>query len=431
MASYAVPLTIALLVLLLFLRVPVAFGILVAASCGMWMVAGLNVLLGVLETVPLSSVSNYEFITVPMFLMMAEFVIISGVADGIFTAAAAWVGRLRGGLAIATALAGAGFAAICHSSTASAATLSATSVPAMLRANYEPRLAFGVVAISGTLGMLIPPSVAMVLYGLIADVNLGRLFIAGVIPSVVVAFTIILTVMVLVRLDPARAPAAKVYSWAEKWRTLKVALPMVGLFLGVVGVIYSGVATPTEASALGAFGAFLIALGMKRLNWERTLQAAYNACKTTCMVLLVVMCAHVLAYFLVMTHVTEDLLGWVGGLGMPPWVLLVVIYAIYLVLGCFLDLAAMLVLTIPVVLPLIKSLGYDPVWFGIMVIVLGEVGMVTPPVGLNVFVVARVTKQPVSEVFKGVLPHVVAHLFAIALLTVWPALVLWLPGTMK
>jgi TRAP-type C4-dicarboxylate transport system permease large subunit len=149
------------------------------------------------------------------------------------------------------------------------------------------------------------------------------------------------------------------------------------------------------------------------------------------MVLLVVMCAHVLAYFLVMTHVTENLLAWVGTLGMPAWGVLIVIYVIYLVLGCFLDLAAMLVLTIPVVLPIVKSLGYDPVWFGIMVIVLGEVGMVTPPVGLNVFVVARVTQQPVAEVFKGVMPHVVAHLFAVAILTIWPALVMWLPGTMK
>jgi tripartite ATP-independent transporter DctM subunit len=271
----------------------------------------------------------------------------------------------------------------------------------------------------------------MVLYGLIADVNLGRLFIAGVIPSVVVAATIILTVVVLVWLNPDSAPPARRHSWSEKWRALKVALPMVVLFLGVVGVIYSGVATPTEASAMGAFGAFLIALAMKRLDWQATLHAAYRAGKTTCMVLLVVMCAHVLAYFLVMTHVTENLLAWVGTLGMPAWGVLIVIYVIYLVLGCFLDLAAMLVLTIPVVLPIVKSLGYDPVWFGIMVIVLGEVGMVTPPVGLNVFVVARVTQQPVAEVFKGVMPHVVAHLFAVAILTIWPALVMWLPGTMK
>ncbi len=420
-----------LLVLLLLLRVPVAFGILLSASCGLWAVAGWDVLLGVLETAPLSSVSNYEFITVPMFLLMAEFVIISGVADGIFTAAAAWVGRMRGGLAIATALAGAGFAAICHSSTASAATLSATSIPAMLRANYEPRLAFGVVAISGTLGMLIPPSVAMVLYGLIADVNIGQLFIAGVIPSVVVAATIILTVMFLVWLNPERAPPSQVYSWPEKWRALKVAFPMIALFLSVVAVIYSGVGTPTEASAMGALGALVIALGMGRLTWAGAMQAAYRAGKTTCMVLMIVMCAHVLAYFLVMTHVTENLLAWVNTLGMPRWGILLVIYAIYTVLGCFLDLAAMLVLTIPVVLPLIKSLGYDPVWFGIVVIVLAEVGMVTPPVGLNVFVVARVTGQPVGEVFRGAWPHVVAHMIALAILTIWPELVLWLPGTMK
>jgi len=431
MENLAVACTVGGLILLLLLRVPVAFAILVSASGGILMVSGSDALFGVLETVPLSSVSNYEFITVPMFLLMAEFVILSGVADGIFSAAAAWVGRLRGGLAIATALAGAGFAAICHSSTAAAATLSATSIPAMLRANYEPKLAYGVVAISGTLGMLIPPSVAMVLYGLISDVNLGQLFIAGIVPSVIVALTIILTVMVLVRLDPTSAPPARKHTWKEKWQALRVALPMVLLFFGVVGVIYTGIATPTEASAMGACGAFVIALATRRLSFAGAWNAAYKAARTTCMVLMVVMCAHVLAYFLVMTQVTENLLAWVSGLGVPPWGILIVIYAIYLVLGCFLDLAAMLVLTVPVVLPLIKSLGYDPVWFGVIVIVLGEVGMVSPPVGLNVYVVARVSQKPAREVFKGVLPHVLAHMVALAILTLWPALTLWLPGTMK
>ncbi|RYZ11920.1 MAG: TRAP transporter large permease subunit, partial [Comamonadaceae bacterium] len=191
MADHALPITLGLLALLMLLRIPIALAILAAASAGLAMVAGPDALMGVLESAPLSSVSNYEFITVPLFLLMAEFVIASGVADGIFSAAAAWVGRMRGGLAIATAIAGAGFAAICHSSTAAAATLSSTSIPAMLRANYEPRLAYGVVAISGTLGMLIPPSVALVLYGLIADVNIGRLFIGAVFPSVLVAATIV------------------------------------------------------------------------------------------------------------------------------------------------------------------------------------------------------------------------------------------------
>ena len=431
MGAFTVPIIVAALVLLTLLRVPIAFSILVAASAGIAMVSGSAALMGVLETAPISAVSNYEFVTVPLFLLMAEFVIISGVADGIFAAAAAWVGRMRGGLAIATALAGAGFAAICHSSTAAAATLSSTSIPAMIRANYEPRLAYGVVAISGTLGMLIPPSVALVLYGLIADVNIGRLFIGAVLPSVVVALTIILTIMLLVRINPLAAPAVKEHTWSEKWLSLKVAMPMTLLFLAVVGFIYTGICTPTEASALGAFGAALIALVMRKLTWESAMRAAYKASCTTCMVLMIVMCAHVLAYFLVMTHVTESLLAWVGSIGTPRWGILIVLYALYLVLGCFLDLAAMLVLTIPVVLPLVKALGYDPIWFGIVVVVLGEVGMVSPPVGLNVHVVARVTGKPASEIFRGVRPHVVAHLIAVAVLTVWPQLVLWLPGTMK
>ena len=431
MAALAIPVTLGALVLMMLLRLPIAFAILAASAAGLAMVANPAAVMGVLETAPLSSVSNYEFITVPLFLLMAEFVIASGVADGIFAAAAAWVGRVRGGLAIATALAGAGFAAICHSSTAAAATLSSTSIPAMLKANYEPKLAYGVVSISGTLGMLIPPSVALVLYGLIADVNIGKLFIAAVIPSVLVAITIVLTIVVMVWLDPAIAPPSRSHSWSEKWQSLRVALPVTLLFLSVVGFIYTGVCTPTEASALGAFGALLICLAMRRLTWEKTLQAAYRAARTTCMILLIVMAAHVFAYFLVMTNVTEVLVAWARSLPIPPWGILVLLYAMYLLLGCLLELSAMLVLTIPVVLPLVKALGYDPVWFGVVVILLGELGMVIPPVGLNVFIVARVTGAKVNEVYASIWPHVYAHLIAVAILTVWPQLVLWLPGTMK
>lgn len=427
----AVPVTAALLCLLLVLRIPVAFSIFLAAAVGLWMVAGPDVMLGILQTTPVSSVAAYEFVTVPMFLLMAEFVIISGIADGIFRAAAAWVGRLPGGLAIATAMAGAGFGAISGSSTASAATLSATSIPAMLREKYEPRLSYGVVAISGTLAMLIPPSVAMVLYGLIADVSIGAMFIGGVIPGIIIAGTIVLTVLLLVALDPKRAPRIQHYSMRERLVALKIAGPMLFLFMGVTGVIYSGIATPTEASALGAAGAFVIALVMGRITGQGMVNAAYNAGRTTCMILMVVMAAHVLAYFLVLTQVTGDLVDFVTGLGLPPWGVLLIIYLIYLLLGCFLDLAAILVLTVPIVLPLVTALGYDPIWFGVMIIVIGEVGLVTPPVGLNVFVVSRVSGAPVGEVFRGVTPHVIAHLVAIALLTVFPDLVLWLPRTMN
>lgn len=431
MIGLSVAIVVVLLCGLLLLRVPVAFSILLAASIGLWMIAGGSVLLGILETATVSSVSSYEFVTVPMFLLMAEFVIISGIADGIFRAGAAWVGWMPGGLAIATALAGAGFGAISGSSTAAAATLSATSVPAMLRENYEPRLAYGVVAISGTLAMLIPPSVAMVLYGLIADVSIGGLFVGGVIPGILVALTISLTVLVIVAFDPAKAPPIRGYSMLDRFRALKVAGPMVLLFLGVTGVIYSGIATPTEASAIGALGAFIIATAMGRMSLPAAIAAGYRTAKTTCMVLMIVMTAHILAYFLVLVNATPKLIDWVNGLGMPGWAVLVVIYVIYLILGCFLDLAAILVLTVPLVLPLVKAMGYDPIWFGVVAIVLGEVGLVTPPVGLNVFVVARMTGRPASEVFRGVMPHVFAHLLVIAALTIFPQLVLWLPQTMN
>ncbi|WP_038200241.1 TRAP transporter large permease [Xenophilus azovorans] len=431
MAAWAIPATLGVLVLMMMLRLPIALAILASSAGGLAMIAGPSVVMGVLESAPVSAVSNYEFVTVPLFLLMAEFVIASGVADGIFAAAAAWVGRVRGGLAIATALAGAGFAAICHSSTASAATLSSTSIPAMLKAKYEPKLAYGVVSISGTLGMLIPPSVALVLYGLIADVNIGKLFIAAVIPSVLVAITIVLTIVVMVWLHPDIAPPSRSHSWREKWQSLQVALPVTLLFLSVVGFIYTGVCTPTEASAIGAFGALLICVAMRRMTWEKAIQAAYRAARTTCMILLIVMAAHVFAYFLVLTHVTEALVLWAKSLSIPSWGILVMLYAMYLILGCLLELSAMLVLTIPVVLPMIVALGYDPIWFGIVVILLGELGMVIPPVGLNVFIVARVTGAKVNEVYASIWPHVYAHLVAVAILTIWPALVLWLPGTMK
>ncbi|MCC6474424.1 MAG: TRAP transporter large permease [Burkholderiales bacterium] len=422
---------VAFMLAMMLARVPIAFALFAAGVVGLVWIGDFGVLLGVLETAPVSSAAAYEFITVPMFILMAEFVILSGVADGLFRTATAWVGRMPGGLAIATALAGAGFGAISGSSTAAAATLSSTTIPAMLRANYEPRLACGVVAISGTLAMLIPPSVALVLYGLIADVSIGQLLIAGVVPGLIVTAVIAGTVLFLVWQDPSRAPVGRAYSWREKFASLKVTGPMALLFVCVTGVIYLGVCTPTEASAIGAIGALALTGLAGRLSWKTMREAAYRTALTTCMILAIIMTAHIFGYFLALTGATRDLVAWIASLGLSKWMVLFLIFCIYLLLGCFVDQVAILILTVPVVVPVIKLLGFDPVWFGVMVVVLAEVGLVTPPVGLNVFVVARYTGRPVEEVFRGVWPHVVAHLAVIALLTVFPQLVMWLPGTMK
>jgi C4-dicarboxylate transporter DctM subunit len=420
-----------LLFALLAIGMPVAFTLAVAGCVGLYLVGGMEALTGVVATAPLSTAGTYELISVPMFILMAEFVIISGVADNLFKAAAAWVGRVPGGLAMATAIAGAGFGAISGSSTASAATLSSTTIPAMLKQGYEPKLAGGVVAISGTLAMLIPPSIALVLYGVIADVSIGQLLIGGVIPGILVTFAIMATVWVLVTLDPSRAPRGRAHSMREKFASLKVVGPMVILFMAVTGVIYSGIATPTEASALGAFGAFLLAIKEGKVDKTSLTRAMTHAIHASCMIIMIIVCAKIFGYFLTLTQVTQALVAWVGNLDISKWWIMALILFGYIILGCLMDQVAILILTVPVVLPLVKALGFDPVWFGVIVVVTAEVGLVTPPVGLNVFVVSRYTRMPLADVFAGVWPHVYAHILLIAVFVAFPEIILWLPSQMS
>jgi tripartite ATP-independent transporter DctM subunit len=419
-----------LLLVLLAASVPVAFALTIAGVVGLLCTGGPGLVTGILSTTTLSSVSSFELTSIPMFILMAEFVIISGIADTLFRSASTWVGRTPGGLAIATALSGAGFGAISGSSTAAAATLSATSIPAMLRQGYEPRLACGVVAISGTLAMLIPPSIALILYGIIADVSVGKLLIGGVIPGVMVTFTIILTVLYLVWRDPAAAPRGPGYSIVQKLASLKGIWPMLVLLAVVTGVIYLGLATPTEAAALGAFGALVIAAALGRLGRAEAMNACVGALRSTAMIFMILLGAHIFGYFFALTGVTQQLVAAIGASGIASWQVITIILAIVLVMGCFMDQIAILVLTVPVALPVIKTIGYDPIWFGVIMIVVGEVGMVTPPVGLNAFVVARYANRPLAEVFLGAWPHVVAHLILIAILVAVPQLVLWLPSFM-
>ncbi len=422
---------IAVLFALLAVGLPVAFAMAVSGSIGLLMIGGVDLLAGILRTAPFTVANSYEIITIPMFILMAEFVILSGVADDLFKAASIWVGRVKGGLAMATALAGAGFGAISGSSTAAAATLSSTTIPAMLKAGYEPRLACGVVATSGTLAMMIPPSIALVLYGIIADVSIGKLLIAGVIPGILVTFTIMATVTFLVMRDPSRAPDGRAYSMIEKFRSLKVVGPMIFLFAAVTGSIYLGVATPTEAAGLGAFGALVLAAYARRVTFETLKMALKQASHATCMILLIILAAQIFGYFFALTRTTQDIVTTIGGLDTSRWIILALILMGYVALGFFMDQIAILILTVPVTLPVIQVLGFDPVWFGVIVVLTAEVGMVTPPMGLNAFVVARYSRRPLEEIFRGVLPFVVAFLMLISILAVFPEIVLWLPETMS
>jgi len=418
------------LLLLLALGLPVAFSLLIAGSIGLILQGGVDLLLGILGTGPGSALNGYELLTIPMFLLMAEFMVTSGISLTLFNAIAAWTRNWRGGLGIATAITGAAFGAISGSSAAAAATLSTSSVPAMLNHGYERRFASGIVSISGTLAMLIPPSIAIIFYGLLSGADIRQLLIAGLVPGALVTLTISITIRFMIHRNPALAPVAGKSAWREKRHALKVAGPFVFLFGLVTGLIYTGIATPVESSALGALGAFLLTLQSGKLTWQSFRLALVKTCATSAMIGLIIVCANVFGTFLTITGATQGLVSYVMDAGWSPYVVLICIALIYLILGCFLDQISILILTIPIMHPLITSLGFDLVWFGVVVILLAEVGIVTPPVGLNVFVVSKVTRIPVEDVFRGVWPHVVAHIILIAIIMAFPSLVLWLPAQM-
>lgn len=421
---------LATLLFLLIVGVPVALSLLLGGGVGLLMIGGTDLLFGILATAPASAIHSYELMTIPMFLLMAEFMVVSGISSTLFTSISAWTGRIRGGLGIATTLTGAAFGAISGSSAASAATLATTSVPAMVKAGYESKFAAGIASISGTLAMIIPPSIAVIFYGLLSGTDIAKLLIAGIVPGILITITIALTIWVMILRNPAIAPRGQSSSWKTKVASLKVAAPFLLLFLLVTGLIYLGIATPVESSAMGAMGAFLLTLASGRLTFGNFREALVKTCMTSAMIGLVIVCAQLYGTFLTITGATQGLIEYVTASGMSTITIVTILILMYLVLGCFLDLISILILTIPVVMPLVNSLGLDPIWFGILVIILAEIGVVTPPVGLNVFVVARVTKMPVEHVFIGVWPHVVAHIILIVILASFPGIILWLPSQM-
>lgn len=427
--------TTLLIVLFLFamlaVGMPIGFALIISGVTGIYAFVGDRAVMAILGSTPRTSASVFEFLTIPMFLLMAEFVLRSGVADDLFRAAAAWFGRLRGGLGIATSLAGAGFGAVCGSSTAAAATLSATSLPAMQKYGYDTRLASGVVAISGTLAMLIPPSVAMVVYALLADVSIAKMLVAGVIPGIMVTLTIALTVYLLALRHPEQAPLTEIVPLRERLALLRLIGPMLILMMAVTGVIYTGIATPTEASAVGALAAAILYFARARRSFAEVFDVVSRAARTSCMIGVIILGAHIFTTFFALSQTTQTIIAWVGSLQVQPWVIIAALVVVILILGCFMDQMAILVLTVPVVAPLLHAMGFDLIWFGVIMIITAEIGLVTPPLGLNCFVVARYSRVPVASVFRGVAPHVGAHLVILVIFLLFPALSLWLPNQMQ
>ncbi|MCZ7559755.1 MAG: TRAP transporter large permease [Burkholderiaceae bacterium] len=421
---------LALFVFLLF-GMPVAFALLAAGALGLWLTGGNDVVLGILATVPFRSVATFILTTVPLFILMAAFVTRSRMAEALFSAAFKWTGHLPGGLAVATTAAGAGFGALSGSSTAAASAMAAICVPEMHRFGYNRGVACGVVTIAGTLSVMIPPSVPMVIYGIQTGTSIGKLLIAGIIPGIILTLVLSLGIVLRALAHPHLMPSVAAFKWRDRWAELSRIGPLLILVVIVVGGIYAGVTTPTEAAALGAAGAWLLGLATRQIDFQGTVEALLDTAKSTAMIFAIVIGATTFSYFLTFSGTAQDLVNWVVAQPLPRWGTLSVIIVLYLILGCFLDTIGILLLTLPLVFPLIEALQYDPVWFGVILVVLLEIGLATPPVGTNAFVVSSVTGIPPEEVFVGSMYMVLLMLVGLAIFLAFPNLVLWLPNLMK
>jgi tripartite ATP-independent transporter DctM subunit len=416
---------------LAMLGMPLAFAFATVGFFGIIMVQGLNSGLTLLGQAPHSWTASYVLATIPLFVLMGQFAFHSGISRDLFIAAYKWIGRLPGGLALATQLACTGFAACTGSSVASAATMGTIAFPEMERFNYHPRLSTGVIAAGGTLGILIPPSTIFIIYGVITETSIGDLFIAGIFPGLMLSLLFLGLIYFISRRNPKMGPAGESFPWKERLVALTGVWGMIVLFVLVIGGLYVGIFAPSEAGAIGAFGAFLIVLVRGRLTRASAFSALIDTARITCFALFVLVGAMIFSTFITVTELPRVLVEAVTGLPVSPFMILVAVCAFYVPLGMFMDALPMILLTMPIVFPIILNLGFDPVWFGVLVCVLSELSLITPPVGINIYVVQGVTKVPLHEVARGILPFAIVFLIGIAILVAFPQISLFLPGTMK
>ncbi|MGE0746350.1 MAG: TRAP transporter large permease [Rhodospirillales bacterium] len=421
----------AVLLVLLALRMPIGIAMTLVGIVGIAVLNSTDAALRILGEFPYAYSSVYALSVIPLFVLMGNFASVSGLGRDLYQAAYAWIGHRPGGLASATILACAGFAALSGSSVASAATMGKVALPEMRRYDYDPRLATGAVAAGGTLGILIPPSTAMIVYALLTEQSIGKLFLAGFLPGVLLAALFIVTIAIIAHLRPELGPRGAVHDLRQRFAALGRAWALFAIVVVVIGGIYLGIFTETEAAAIGAMLALLFAVLRGSLSARALSTALLDTMRTTAFVFLILIGAHVLTPFLALTGIPTDLAAALSALQLPPLAVLAVFLVIYILLGMFLEGFAMLVLTLPIVFPIITALGFDPVWFGIFVVIVLEMGLISPPVGINVFVVKGVAGDvPMGQIFAGIMPFWIAMIACVGLLVAFPQIALVLPETM-
>jgi C4-dicarboxylate transporter, DctM subunit len=422
---------IGVLVLLFLLRVPVAFSMFISGFLGFVYLNGMESALMLLPQDVFDTFSSYPLSVIPTFILMGSFAFASGISKRLYATSYTWVGSLRGGLTIATVLACSGFAAICGSTAATAATMGKIALPEMRKYKYNDSFATGCVASAGTLGILIPPSTVFIVYGILTEESIGRLFVSGIIPGLILTLLFIATVVVLCLHNPALGPAGPATTWKEKFISLGGIIEAIILFALAVGGLFLGWFSPTQAGGIGAFGALVIGLFRQGFNLKVTWQATQDGLRTACMVLFIIAGATVFGHFMAISNIPFKLADWVGGLPISPMAIMGIIIFIYFIGGFFMDSMALIVVTLPIFFPVVKNLGFDTIWFGVVIVLTAEMGVITPPVGVNVFVIKGIAPDvPLNDIFRGIFPFLAALIVMTILLMVFPRIATWLPSLM-
>ena len=420
---------IVVLLVLLILGMDIGLAMLLTGTVGYMLITNINAALGVLRQAPATQASNYALCVIPLFIMMGNFCFASGMSEGLFDVGDKWLSKMPGGLSCATVAACAGFGAICGSTTATAATMGVVAIPTMRKYGYADSLSTGAVSVGGTLGIMIPPSTPFIVYGIMAEQSIGRLFAAGVMPGIMTAILCMAVIVFQVLRNKSLAPSTnRKITWKDRMVSLKGLFWVAILFIIVLGGMFTGFFTVNEAAAFGAFGGLVIMAIRRRLTWKSFLAVMKDTIKTTAMSYVILVGADVFSKFLAISKLPMTLANFIEGLDVSRYIILVVIVLIYAVMGCFMDALPMITLTVPIFLPIMTSLGFDPIWFGVVCVLVMQLGLITPPVGLNCYVIAGVAKDvPLSTIFKGSLPFVPAILAAVILVTVFPQIATWLP----
>jgi C4-dicarboxylate transporter DctM subunit len=423
---------IIILLVLLYSKMPVGFAMgflgLIGFSYVVNFDAGLNLLVRDVWDV----FSSYNLTVIPLFVFMGQIAFHAGISRRLYDSAYVLLGHRRGGLAMTTVGACAAFSAICGSTNATAATMATVALPEMKRYGYDMGLATGTVAAAGSLGILIPPSVIFIVYGILTEQSIGKLFAAGILPGILLCFLFLLTIHLRVMKNPSLAPPGPKSNIREKFRSFAGILETMILFALVMGGIFFGLFTPTEAAAIGAFMTLLIAIIRRQLHWKGFIQSLADTTKISCMIMVIVTGAVIFGHFMAITRIPYTLADYVSSLPLPPHAIIGVIILVYLIGGCFMDALAMIMLTIPIFFPVVQALGFDPIWFGVVIVLITEMGVITPPVGINVYVVYGVARDvPLEKIFRGVFPMLISLLVCNLLLILFPQIALWLPSLMR